>query len=226
MISDFRSCSTGRLSSALALLGAALVLAGCAQPDAGASPSGFDAPAIHTLRGAAGSRSQQGDDVSADAAGAPLSSAPQPHGHRQPHADANADADADAQSSVDDSPIVPACVCGKGSQQTGFASWYGKLFDGRRTASGERYNMHALTAAHRTLPLGACVRVTARGRPRSVVVRINDRGPFVRGRIIDLSYAAAEALGVRAAGHAQVTLEHIAPVRGADGARRCIEQPV
>lgn len=195
MISDFRSCSTGRLSSALALLGAALVLAGCAQPDAGASPSGFDAPAIHTLRGAGGSRSKQGDDT-------------------------------DAHPSADDSPIVPACACGKGFQQTGFASWYGKLFDGRRTASGERYNMHALTAAHRTLPLGACVRVTAQGRPRSVVVRINDRGPFARGRIIDLSYAAAEALGVRAAGHAQVTLENIAPVRGADGTRRCMDPPV
>jgi len=232
MISDFRSCSTGRLSSALALLGAALVLAGCAQPDAGVSPSGFDAPAIHTLRGAGGSRSKHSDGVGADAAGVPLASAPQPHAHRQPHADADAnadadtDADTDTQSSADDSSIVPACACGKGFQQTGFASWYGKLFDGRRTASGERYNMHALTAAHRTLPLGACVRVTAHGRPRSVVVRINDRGPFARGRIIDLSYAAAEALGVRAAGHAQVTLEHIAPVRGADGTRRCMDQPV
>ncbi|WP_254604929.1 septal ring lytic transglycosylase RlpA family protein, partial [Paraburkholderia phenoliruptrix] len=96
---------------------------------------------------------------------------------------------------------------------------------GHCPASGERYDMHALTAAHRTLPLGACVRVTSLVRTRSVVVRINDRGPFVRGRIIDLSYAAAEALGVRRAGSAQVRLEHVAPVRGADGVRRCMDLP-
>jgi rare lipoprotein A len=77
--------------------------------------------------------------------------------------------------------------------------------------------MHALTAAHRTLPLGACVRVTALGGARSVIVRINDRGPFVRGRIIDLSYAAAQALGVGSAGNAQVTLERVV------AARRCME---
>lgn len=130
-----------------------------------------------------------------------------------------------AQYANDESPVVQACACGKGFRQTGLASWYGKIFQGRRTASGERYDMHALTAAHRTLPLGACVRVTSLARMRSVVVRINDRGPFVRGRIIDLSYAAAEALGVRGAGGAQVRLEHIAPVRGADGARRCMDLP-
>ncbi len=130
-----------------------------------------------------------------------------------------------AQPANADSPVVPACACGKGFRQTGLASWYGKIFHGRRTASGERYDMHALTAAHRTLPLGACVRVTSLARMRSVVVRINDRGPFVRGRIIDLSYAAAEALGVRGAGGAQVRLEHISPVRGADGVRRCMDLP-
>ena len=75
----------------------------------------------------------------------------------------------------------------------GVASWYGAELAGHRTASGERFNPNAMTAAHRTLPLGSEVRVTYQGR--SVVVRINDRGPFVRGRIIDLTPAAARALG-------------------------------
>jgi rare lipoprotein A len=82
--------------------------------------------------------------------------------------------------------------------QSGKASWYGPGFHGRRTASGERFNTHAHTAAHRSLPFGTMVRVTSQRNGRSVVVRINDRGPFVRGRIIDLSKASALALGINA----------------------------
>ena len=78
--------------------------------------------------------------------------------------------------------------------QSGAASWYGS---GHRTANGERFNPNGLTAAHRSLPFGTRVRVENRRTGRSVVVRINDRGPFVRGRIIDLSQAAAEALDLR-----------------------------
>jgi len=78
----------------------------------------------------------------------------------------------------------------------GLASWYGKPFHGRRTASGERYDMHAFTAAHKTLPLGSRVRVRRVNTGQEVVVRINDRGPFVFPRIIDLSYAAAKAIGM------------------------------
>ena len=78
----------------------------------------------------------------------------------------------------------------------GMASWYGPGFHGRRTASGERFNTGALTAAHRTLPFGTHVRVVNVETGRSIVVRINDRGPFVRGRVIDLSQAAARAIGV------------------------------
>src|SRR5262249_35789036 len=78
--------------------------------------------------------------------------------------------------------------------QTGRASWYGRGFHGRKTANGERFDMHALTAAHRTLPLGSYVRVTNPSTNESVVVRINDRGPYARGRVIDLSYAAAKIL--------------------------------
>ena len=87
---------------------------------------------------------------------------------------------------------------------SGMASWYGPGFQGRRTASGEIFNTNALTAAHRTLPFGTRVRVVNKRNGRSVVVRINDRGPFVRGRVIDLSKSAARALGV--SGTALVTI--------------------
>src|SRR5262245_18771443 len=81
------------------------------------------------------------------------------------------------------------------AEQTGQASWYGRQHHGKRTASGEIYDMYQLTAAHRTLPLGTRVRVTNLENGRTVDVRINDRGPFVRGRLLDLSRAAAERLG-------------------------------
>ncbi len=93
-----------------------------------------------------------------------------------------------------------------GAVETGYASWYGKPFHGRRTASGEIYDMYDLTAAHKTLPFGTRVRVTRRDTGASVVVRINDRGPFVRGRIIDLSYAAAKRIGLDRDGVAPVRL--------------------
>ena len=84
--------------------------------------------------------------------------------------------------------------------QTGRASWYGEPYHGRITANGERFDMHALTAAHPTLPFGTRLRVVNLRNDRSVEVRVNDRGPFVPGRIIDLSYAAARALGAVRAG--------------------------
>ena len=80
--------------------------------------------------------------------------------------------------------------------QSGYASWYGPGFQGHRTASGERFNSYSYTAAHRYLPLGSRVLVTNHDNGRSVVVRINDRGPFVGGRVIDLSYASARAIGM------------------------------
>jgi len=92
-------------------------------------------------------------------------------------------------------------------ERTGFASYYGREHDGRRTASGARFDMHALTAAHPSLPFGTRVRVTNLENGRDVVVRINDRGPFARGRIIDLSYAAARKLRMIAQGTAHVRLE-------------------
>jgi rare lipoprotein A len=91
----------------------------------------------------------------------------------------------------------------------GSASYYASKFEGRRTASGEAYRAGALTAAHRSLPFGSIVRVTNPANGKSVTVRINDRGPFTAGRVIDVSRAAAEELGLIARGHAPVELEVI-----------------
>lgn len=91
----------------------------------------------------------------------------------------------------------------------GLASYYGRFHDGQRTASGELFDMQAMTAAHRTLPFGTQVRVTNLKSGRAVVVRINDRGPFVKGRLLDLSYAAAKQLGVLRTGLARVRMEVI-----------------
>ncbi len=111
--------------------------------------------------------------------------------------------------------LLPACTLlpkgavdmDLGIKQRGVASWYGDEFDGWLTASGEVYDMHALTAAHRTLPFGTVVRVTNAENGRQVRVRINDRGPYANGRIIDLSYGAARQLGLVASGVAAVQLE-------------------
>ena len=92
-------------------------------------------------------------------------------------------------------------------EMEGLASWYGRPHHGRRVASGEIYNMHRLTAAHRTLPFHTVVRVQNKRNGREVDVRINDRGPFVKGRIIDLSYAAAKALDMLRPGTAPVRLK-------------------
>ena len=96
-------------------------------------------------------------------------------------------------------------------RQRGVASWYGKKFHGQRTASGETYDMYAMTAAHTTLPIPSYARVTRVATGRSVIVRINDRGPFHQGRMIDLSYAAALKLGFAHLGSAEVELESIEP---------------
>ena len=89
----------------------------------------------------------------------------------------------------------------------GVASYYGKQYHGRKTASGERFNMHELTAAHRTLPFGTNLKVTNLANDRSVVVRVNDRGPFKRDRILDVSLEAARRLQMVAAGIARVRIE-------------------
>ena len=115
-----------------------------------------------------------------------------------------------APTSADAGPI-PAASAGAAplaeqSVPRGLASWYGPKFHGRRTASGERYDMHGLTAAHKTLPFGTKVRVRSVQTGKEVVVRINDRGPYKRSRIIDLSLGAITALGLRHRGVTEVLL--------------------
>ncbi len=108
--------------------------------------------------------------------------------------------------------------------QRGLASWYGRQFQGNRTAMGERYDMLAMTAAHPTLPLPSYARVTNRRTGARVVVRINDRGPFKSDRVLDLSYAAAARLGIAAAGSGEVEIERIT-WREIDGSARGARYP-
>jgi rare lipoprotein A len=96
-------------------------------------------------------------------------------------------------------------------EQHGIASWYGTKFHGRRTSSGEEYDMYAMTAAHKTMPIPAYVEVTNIDNGRKAIVRVNDRGPFHEGRIIDLSYAAATKLGVAQTGTAKVKIRLVGP---------------
>jgi len=95
--------------------------------------------------------------------------------------------------------------------QIGTASWYGETFQGKPTASGEPYEMHDMTAAHLTLPMGSYVKVTNLRNGKSVIVRVNDRGPVVPGRIIDVSYGAAEALQMKGRGLQRVRLDLVNP---------------
>jgi rare lipoprotein A len=118
--------------------------------------------------------------------------------------------------------LLPTSV---GYKERGVASWYGPDFHARPTSSGEPYDMYAMTAAHKTLPIPAYARVTNLSNGRSVVVRINDRGPFVANRIIDLSYTAAHKLDMTRAGTAFVEVEVITPGALADVTRGLEPQP-
>lgn len=107
-------------------------------------------------------------------------------------------------------PLNSVASSDRGHSLQGTASYYGGKFHGRKTASGERYNQEALTAAHKTLPLGTKVRVTNLRNGESVDVKINDRGPYHKGRVIDLSKSAARELGMLGTGTAKVKVEVIA----------------
>ena len=120
---------------------------------------------------------------------------------------------------------VPATAGSAHPYQVGTASWYGDDFEGKPTASGEPYNMYDLTAAHPTLPLGTFVKVTNLHNRRAVVVRINDRGPVVPGRIIDVSYSAAKVLKFQAQGIQRVRLD-VVPPRKAVATMAMLREPV
>jgi rare lipoprotein A len=99
----------------------------------------------------------------------------------------------------------------QGYRERGVASWYGKKFHGRRTSNGEQYDMYAMSAAHKTLPLPSYVRVRNLNNGNTVIVRVNDRGPFLHNRLIDLSYAAAARLGIVGTGTGLVEIESVDP---------------
>ena len=112
----------------------------------------------------------------------------------------------------------------QGFQQRGIASWYGRKFHGRKTSNGEVYDMYGMSAAHKTLPMGVYVKVTHLGNGRHIVVRVNDRGPFVAGRVIDLSYGAAKQLGIVESGTAKVEVQALG-YRSTDKSRRVSFSP-
>jgi len=114
-------------------------------------------------------------------------------------------------SSVQLKPEIRTQVGKAKPYQIGTASWYGQTFQGKPTASGEPYQMYDMTAAHLTLPMGSYVKVTNLRNGKAVIVRVNDRGPIVPGRIIDLSYGAAQVLQMRAHGLQRVRLDLVAP---------------
>ena len=101
----------------------------------------------------------------------------------------------------------------EGYVESGIASWYGRDFHGRNTSNGERYDMHDITAAHKLLPMQTMLLVENRDNGKKIVVRVNDRGPFVKGRIIDLSYGAAKKLGLVNSGTARVTITALGEVQ-------------
>lgn len=114
-------------------------------------------------------------------------------------------------------PPPPSTTKDKPDQQVGYASWYGGKFHGRKTASGETYDQDAMTAAHKYAPFGALVRVTNLENGKSTIVKINDRGPFVEGRIIDLSREAARKIDMLQTGIAKVRLNFLSRVEMGDG---------
>jgi len=129
-------------------------------------------------------------------------------------------------SSVQLQPAVRKQVEKTKPYQIGTASWYGEIFQGKPTASGEPYEMYDMTAAHLTLPMGSYVKVTNLRNGKAVVVRVNDRGPIVPGRIIDLSYGAAQALQFRHRGIQRVRLDLVDPKLGTPSQPKPVYQTV
>ena len=122
---------------------------------------------------------------------------------------ARIDVDNSAEPGIIDRLSAVASEAVRKFTQNGMASWYGRQFHGRKTASGEKFDMYAMTAAHRSLPLNCYIRVTNKDNGKSVVVKVNDRGPFHGNRVLDLSYGAANKLGITNSGTGNVSIERI-----------------
>ena len=193
------------LASAAVVVAAAMLLSAC-----GSAPKRSDdtavskpsAPAAQTARRGGGYYKDDGPD---DVPPENLDAIPDAQPRLEPlHRFANRPYNVFGQGYVPATELRPF-------RERGRASWYGRRFHGKPTSSGEPYDMYEMTAAHPTLPIPSYVRVTHAGNGRSVVVRVNDRGPFHKGRIIDLSYTAAHKLGYINTGSAEVEIEQILP---------------
>ena len=179
-----------------------LVLASCATPTPGPTPSPGSPP-----RQGGGYYMNDGPGAHPPA---DIGAIPNPMPKPEPLiARANQPYEVMGQSFVPETRLEPF-------EQVGIASWYGRMFQGKKTASGEPYDMYAMTAAHPTLPILSYARVTDLANGKSVIVKINDRGPFLHSRIIDLSYAAAYKLGMLAQGSARVRVQSIIPGQAPD----------
>jgi len=191
-----------RLPCRLFLLAAAAALAGCAS-----SPGKAPAPAAPSAAGPAATArpGYYKDDGPGDNAPANLEAIPEPVPRVEPlHRFAN------RPYMVFGREYVPATSL-RPYRERGVASWYGRKFHGEKTSTGDLYDMYALTAAHPTLPLPSYARVTSVATGRSVIVRVNDRGPFLHDRVIDLSFAAAQRIGIAQKGSGEVEVEAIIP---------------
>ncbi len=194
----------GRCAARAALLAAALVMTACSVvpqapvPQSAPAPAGARAPTSKPATGTAPGASSSGGETASAQSNPPAA----------PPVSPPANPPASMPAAVDNSSVTAAGADKTtGWVESGIASWYGPRFQGKRTASGERFDTNELTAAHKTLPFGTRVRVRSLADGKEVVVRINDRGPFIKGRIIDLSRAAAQAIGML--GVKQVEIERL-----------------
>lgn len=202
-----RAC---RAALAAAACAAALLVVGCAVPPPASAPSPGSAPSVPPAGEERDAGAQQRPRWGTRPAERAIAPPAAPATARQPAEPAPGTDDPPGPQADSPQRQSPSDFAGA-ELERGHASWYGLRFHGRRTASGEPFNMNALTAAHRTLPFGSLVRVKSLVNGREVVVRINDRGPHVAGRIIDLSHAAAQALDLVALGLKEVVLSAVEP---------------
>ncbi|ENO84348.1 septal ring lytic transglycosylase RlpA family protein, partial [Thauera linaloolentis] len=198
-----RGCT---LAGALLVVLAAALLSACGSaPKRGAGPAAAESPASTASAPAGKGGGYYKDDGPDEVPPENLDAIPDAEPRLEPlHRFANRPYNVFGQGYVPATELRPF-------REQGRASWYGRRFHGKPTSSGEPYDMYAMTAAHPTLPIPSYVRVTHLASGRTVVVRVNDRGPFHKGRVIDLSYTAAHKLGYINAGSAEVEVEQILP---------------